>query len=409
MRLLLVVIFIVILGSSLGIAHTWREFSDIEERMELPATVVVGDQKPNANEVAPTTTQRPADISDTAGTPHAEVVGESRHDFGVMRRYAESTHSFVVRNAGNADLSVEREKVSCTACVHTAFEKATVKPGEELEISVTLTTRKPGPELNEALEVRTNDKAHRILRFDLIAYISEAAGASVSELALGTISTEEGGTASFNVYGFSEEPLEILDCMLADSPNRDFFEWEVSDLTPEAVKAGQTHAIHGKEFKVKIKPGLPVGPVEQYFTIRAHVGKDVQVSVPVSGRVTGQISLIGGSTFSPERSRLSLGRVYSREGGSAKLHLMVRGENQDDLQVTVGECDPAEYLSATIGERKAIQDGKAYLYPVIVKLAQNAPSMNRLGGVNAPEGKIVLHTTHPTAKEMTLYVRFAVE
>jgi hypothetical protein len=35
--------------------------------------------------------------------------------------------------------------------------------------------------------------------------------------------------------------------------------------------------------------------------------------------------------------------------------------------------------------------------------------MNRLGGVGTDVGKIMLHTTHPTAKEVTLYVRFAVE
>ena len=77
--------------------------------------------------------------------------------------------------------------------------------------------------------------------------------------------------------------------------------------------------------------------------------------------------------------------------------------------MTVGECDPAEYLSATIGEPKAIQDGKAYLYPVIVNVEKNAPAMNRLGGVGSSAGKIVLHTTHPTVKELTLFVRFAVE
>ena len=39
MRLLLVVILVVILGGSLGIGHTWSEFSGVEEEMELPATV----------------------------------------------------------------------------------------------------------------------------------------------------------------------------------------------------------------------------------------------------------------------------------------------------------------------------------------------------------------------------------
>lgn len=405
MRLLLVVIFIVVLGSSLGIAHTWSEFSGIEERMELPATIGTGDQGTDA--VAETTSAPPADAT---GTPRADVVGGTKQDFGVVQRYQEREHTFVIRNGGDADLRVERQKVSCTVCVQTDFESAYVKPGEELTISVTLKARKPGPALNEALEVRTNDSAHRVIRFDLLAYISDVAGASVSELALGTMSTEEGGTASFNVYGFTEEPLEIISCKVNATANQEFFEWEIVELTPEAVKAGQEHAIHGKEIKVKVKPGLPVGPVEQSLLILARAGRDVQITVPVSGRVTGQISLMGGSgNFSSDRSLLKLGRIYSRDGASAKLTLMVKGVDQDDMQVTVGECDPPEYLSATIGEPAAKNEGQRLMYPVTVTLAKNAPAMNRQGGIGTKVGKIVLHTTHPAAKEMTLNVSFAVE
>ncbi len=402
MRLLFVVIFFVILGGSLGIAHSWSELSSVENRMELPAAVRVSDGSANTDFEA----RRPID---TTGTPIAQIVGEASNDFGVMTRYLAHSHTFVIRNAGDADLLVEKEKVSCGLCVETAFEKAIVRPGEELEIPVLLKARKPGPELNETLELRTNDETHKVIRFDLIAYISEAAGASVSELALGSISTDEGGTASFHIYGFADEPLEIVECKLNDLDKSEYFDFELSDLTPEAVKAAQTHAKFGKEIKVDIKPGLPVGPVEQVFSIVANAGRVVNITVPVTGRVTGDLSLMGGSTFSPATSLLSLGRVISRDGATAKLHVMVKGKHRDDVQVTFGESDPAEYLSATVGERKAIQGGKSYLIPVTVELNKGAPPMNRLGGVDSSVGKIVLQTTHPTATELILYVRFAVE
>jgi hypothetical protein len=259
------------------------------------------------------------------------------------------------------------------------------------------------------LEVRTNDKSHELIRFELLAYISEAAGASVSELALGTISTDEGGAASFRVYGFAESQLEIVECKLKNPVNQDYFAWEVGELTPDAVRAGQPHARFGKEIKVTIKPGLPVGPLEQNITIVAHAGEEVTINVPVSGRVTGDLSLLGGSTFTPDKSLLSLGRLLVGEGTSAKLHMMVKGEHRENVGLTVGECDPAGFLSATIGERKAIRSGEAYLYPLVIEIGKNTPSMNRLGGVGTEVGKITLQTTHPIAKEVTLYVRFAVE
>ena len=88
---------------------------------------------------------------------------------------------------------------------------------------------------------------------------------------------------------------------------------------------------------------------------------------------------------------------------------MVKGEHREEVQVSVGECVPAEFLTATIGERKSIRDGEAYLYPIEVQISKNSPSMNRLGGVGTGVGRVMLETTHPTAKQVILYVRFAVE
>ncbi|MEX0819924.1 MAG: DUF1573 domain-containing protein [Pirellulaceae bacterium] len=404
MRLSVVVVLIVILGGSLGVAHTWSEFAGVEERMALPEGVLA-DESGTIADVATTNRESTA----TIGTPRASVVGEPSNDFGVLKRDASKSHSFVIRNDGDADLLLEKQNVSCGLCVQTTFTSATVKPGEEFTIPVSLAARKPGPALSETLEVRTNDKAHEVIRFDLIGYISEVAGASVHELAMGTVSTDEGATGRFRVYGFAKEPLEIIECKLADRDNQDYFDLEVDDLSQEDVKAGQSHANFGKEITLKVKPGLPVGPLDQSVKVVARAGEEVTIDVPISGRVTGPLSLIGGSAFSPDKSLLSLGRVLAGEGVSAKLHLMVKGEHRDDVELAVCECEPGEYLSATIGERKAIRDGQAYLFPITVEIDKNAPSQNRLGGVGNPVGKIRLRTTHPTAKEVTLFVRFAVE
>ncbi len=129
----------------------------------------------------------------------------------------------------------------------------------------------------------------------------------------------------------------------------------------------------------------------------------------MSGKVAGDISVIGGSKYSPERSLLKIGRVSAREGASVKLHLMVKGEHRESVKVTVGACDPAGHLIAEIGERKAIRNGTAYLIPLTVTVDKDTPQMNRLGGIDTSLGEIMLETTHPTAKEVKLRVRFAVE
>jgi len=329
MRLAFGVVFVAILGGVLGVARTWSEFSGVEEQLELPASVTVG----GPGDVT-TPEEKREEIVDTSGIARAVIEGEPSHDFGVIKRDEAKSCSFVVRNEGDADLLIEKQNVSCSLCVETTFTSATVSPGEEVTIPVSLRARKPGPELSEALEVRTNDKSRSVIRFELIAYISEAAGASVSELSLGTIYTDKASSASFRIYGFSEHQLEIVDCKMMDSDNQDRFEWQISDLSKEAVKAGQAHAVSGKEVKVEIKPGLPVGPLKQEFTIVARAGEEITINVPVVGQVTGDVSIIGGSTYTPDKSVLSLGRILVGEGASAKLHVMVKGEHRDDIQVT---------------------------------------------------------------------------
>ncbi|MBC8355857.1 MAG: DUF1573 domain-containing protein [Planctomycetes bacterium] len=399
MRLPVIVVLLVFLGVAFGIARSWSELIGVEEKLELPQSVRVGDAGTAAE----------SEVGDETGTSLAVVVGEAMYDVGVMKRDESRSHTFVVRNDGSVDLLIEKQDVSCGLCVKTQFERAVVKPGEVVEIFVTLIARKPGPELSEGLEVRTNDKTHEVIRLELTTYVTESAGASVNELALGTFSTSEGASATFNVYGFAGDQLDIVQCESEDQATKRFFELEVNDLSQDAAKAGQKYAKFGKEIKVTIKPGFPVGPLYQGITIVADTGEKVIIQIPLSGRVTGDLSLIGGLKYSPARSRLALGRQLAGEGASATLHLMVKGEHRDDVQLTVGECDPADYLTVTIGERKTFNDGNAYLIPLTVEVSKDTPVMNRLGGVQTPTGRIVLKTTHPTATEVVLYVRFAVE
>lgn len=403
MRLVCLVIGVAILGAFLGIAHSRSQFSGVEERFELPIGLVANDERPAQGAAVGDLQESPR------GEPAVVIVGESHNDFGVLRHEQSRSHQFVIRNDGDVDLQVEKHNVSCGLCVVTAFTSAIVKPGAELEIPVTLNARKPGPELNEALEIRTNDKLHEVIRFELLAYVSDPVGASVRELALGTISTDEGAESSFNIYGFEDGPLLVKECHPSDLPNKSFFEVELRDLTVEELKAEQSHAKFGKQVKLMIKPGLPVGPLEQSLKIVASSGEDVTLSVSVVGKVAGDLALIGGSKFSPDKSVLSLGRLNAGEESTATLHLMVKGKHRDSVKVTVGDCDPAGHLSAAIGERKSIRNGTAYLIPIVVSVAKDTPPMNRLGGVSTSYGEIMLHTTHPVAKEVRLQVRFAVE
>ena len=234
MRLTLTVFLLVVVGASLGIARTWSEFAGVDERMELPSAVTVEKIGAVASASEPA-----KQLTNVDGEPQATVVGDLSHDFGVLKTDQERPHVFVVRNDGDADLLIEKQTVSCALCVQTSFTNATVKPGEQIEIPVTLKARKPGPELDEGLEIRTNDRGREVIQFKLIAYVSKAVGTSDPLITLGTLSTDEGGAASFEVYGFGSDELEIIECQANDQSRRDFFDFEIVDLDLDAVKKGR--------------------------------------------------------------------------------------------------------------------------------------------------------------------------
>jgi hypothetical protein len=71
-------------------------------------------------------------------TPKVELEGNPTHDFGTMSVQKTGTHSWVVRNLGEADLDLWMISSTCM-CTFAKFkdgQKATVKPGEKTDIEL---------------------------------------------------------------------------------------------------------------------------------------------------------------------------------------------------------------------------------------------------------------------------------
>jgi hypothetical protein len=101
--------------------------------------------------------------------------------------------------------------------------------------------------------------------------------------------------------------------------------------------------------------------------------------------------------------------VNASEGAKTTLRLLVKGPYRHDVRLTLKEISPVDVLAATFGEKKEISNGAVCMYPLTVEIPKGSRTVNCLGVNQGELAKILIGTTHPIAKEVPIYVKFAVK
>src|SRR5438093_1530906 len=102
-----------LVGVAIGLLITQREFS--HEAMPIDITPVSGGVRSSGIKIGPKIT----------------VVNSERYDFGTLERNAHGSHDFIIRNDGDAPLTLKPGQPSCSVCIKVfTVEKETLQPGE---------------------------------------------------------------------------------------------------------------------------------------------------------------------------------------------------------------------------------------------------------------------------------------
>jgi hypothetical protein len=92
------------------------------------------------------------------------------HDFGEILEGQVVSHSFEIKNTGNADLKIEKVRASC-GCTAVEPEKNILKPGESTKVKAEFDSRgRFGPQ-NKSVYVFTNDKKNPQFKLSFSAVI----------------------------------------------------------------------------------------------------------------------------------------------------------------------------------------------------------------------------------------------
>ena len=387
------------LGIGVGVGITVAEFSPAREIFEVGEFA----NGPDAGGTG-------ANSSQNLGSPKAVVEGSRSYDFGSMDRDVKGRHKFVLRNEGTAALSIKVGQPTCKCTIATS-PKDNLPPGESTEIEMEWKAEGYQPDFRQSVELTTNDFDNPVIRLEIHGNIVHAVRPIPDEITQGGISATDGGEAEGKIFGFTNEPLQITGHSLVEAEHADAFTVTLSPLSEGEIQA-QPDAKSGYRIHLMVKSGLPVGPLNQTIRLQTNVPTAEVVDIPIRLTVVSDISIISASpgvTFLADKSVIRLGKLKSAQGAKVRMFVLVKGPHRDETQLQVASVDPAESLSASIGEAEKLRDGLVLKYPLEITIPPNAAPISRMGGEQGELGKIIVHTTHPIAKEVRLFVQFAVE
>ena len=393
MRILVLIALSIAAGLFLGIGSTWARYGWVSTASDLAATA--GRPRPAfAPEFAP-----------EHGPQPKVVVDKEDHDFGPVEREATVRHAFVLTNQGDYTLVLHKGGTSCMKCTLAALPKSQVQPGESVRVTVDYHAAIPNGPFRQTAIILTNDRARPRVELTVQGRVTSSFRAMPEELALSTFSAGEAKSGEFRLLSYVSDNFAVVSHEMLDAETADHYSVETTPLA--AADLPDPEAKSGCLVKVTVKPGLPLGPLQQKIRLVTNQKQTDGIEVPVHGTVASDISILG-KDWNAEQAVLVLGDVKSSEGAVRNLTIWARGPYRHETKFSVGKnSDPG--LHVTLGEPQVISSGVSVRVPLRIEVPRGAASVNHLGTQLGKLARVTIETTHPDAKTLPVYVQYAVE
>jgi hypothetical protein len=402
MKTAIISVFAVAIGAAVGWGLTVREFAREEGAAALQSGSTANQQR------------TPAVSAPRKGEPQVTVVGSAEFHFGVMQLGDTGKHAFVLKNTGDAPLSLKKGDTTCK-CTLSALADRQLAPGKTTQVELEWTPKEFADQFRQTAYIETNDPRQPKVRLEIVGRVIQTVRVQPESIALSNISFNESRTADVFIYCYRDEDFSLTFDRLADPSTAAFFDVQIVPLSPAEV-AEEALAKSGVKVVVTIKPGLPLGALAQTIYL-APLSKDLpELSIPIQGSVAGDISVFAAKNlYNGDRRIITIGAVDRASGGTYKLQLSVKGPHAKEVKFSVGEVDPPDVLQVSIDTEhpSSINNGTVFMYPLTITIPPGSRNVSRLGGETSDPGvklgKIVIESTHPQTKQLVLHVQFAVE
>ena len=286
--------------------------------------------------------------------------------------------------------------------------KSELAPGEEMPITVTWNAIAPDLDFRKEAYIQTSDPDRPLVVLVVKGKVLEAILFQPSELTLSSVTTTNSVVTEARLLCNLPGKLNVLSHEWSNPDLANFFEVEIEPLTESEIARYRTKS--GYALKVTVKKGLPLGSLSQILRIKTDWPGMEEMELPIQGTVVSEVSILSAKNFDAKKNVLTIGLVKSEKGAKVMLPVLIKGPLREQVEVSVGSFVPETSFKVTLGEPKSINDGLVRMVPLHIEIPPGSPQVSLLGGSDQADfGKIILHTTHPEAKELRIWVRFAVE
>jgi hypothetical protein len=236
----------------------------------------------------------PATTAMTQG-PHGTLeVAVTTHDAGKVERGSPITYSFVLRNVGKADLTIDA-KPGC-GCTVVDYEKV-LAPGKETKLTASVKTESFKGPITKSITVSTNDPEHAQTTLHVKADVVVPIDVQPTETVFLQGKAGEVQPTELTVSSTDGMPFDILDVQQGDT-----------ELVVDVKPAGDT-ATPAKERAPKV-PGAPLASGASKYLVTVGLPADVEI-----GRTHGTFTL---KTSHPKAESLPI-RVNAQVRGSVDV------------------------------------------------------------------------------------------
>jgi hypothetical protein len=360
---------------------------------------------------APNNSERPGLSSTAAPEPTVEVrrprvlvVNGERYNFGVMHRDSRNSHVFLLKNVGDAPLTLEKGETTCK-CTFSELAAREIAPNETVEVTLEWEGKSSTPMFSQTAEIQTNDPERGIVRLTIEGSLEDAVRAMPDTIYLPNLPGDTQTERTVRLYATEgEEPLRLEHFEFLREESAPFYHVEARPMSAEEW-SGNPRVTSGLELTVSILPGLPTGKIDQTLFVALNSPARPDLEIPIKGNVISDISVVGrGTSFDTARNLLAIGAIPRAEGAKRELIVMIKGARRNEIELEIERVDPPEALRATLGEPTT--SDRLVRYPLTVEVIPGAPPMSRLGNEQGKTAKIFLKATNSATKEMIIHVTF---
>ncbi|HVX15459.1 MAG TPA: DUF1573 domain-containing protein [Pirellulales bacterium] len=388
-----VVIAGVALTTAIALARIGTPLTLTPPTLDLPA---------ESNDSPSVLIMKPNATIEQGAQPRA-VVDDDEFDFGNMRnKTMDNSHTFTVRNEGDAPLVFTGSSVSCNKCTFVDLPEKPVEPGESVQIVVRWNVDTYEDFFRQSATVKTNDPYHDALRFVITGKVVRPLQVEPQKLVASNIQVGEPASLKATLSAYFSEDLQIVDRSFGEPATAEYFAVDVTQVPKDRLAEGVKSAL---EVTVNIKPGLPVGSILQTLHLKTNIEDEPETTVPISGDVVGAVQVYA-KGWERELKFLNIGNVKQSQGDKRSLNLMMRGENLTDLKLDPAQVDES-VLKVTYGDVVVMKEGTGVRVPVVIEIPPGSPLVNHMGGT-AKLAEIIVPTNKPALGRVKLSVKFAV-